>query len=427
MQVKKDFVTPTNVKLSVAADTEFLSATKETTLKKLAKQAKVPGFRPGKAPLGLVEKQLDPSLVQSEFLDGAINQLYGDALEQEQLRPVTQPKVSLTKFVPFTALEFTAEVEVIGEVKLPEYTKIKLAKKPVSVTDKEVADVIEDIKVRAAEREAVKRAAADGDEVIIDFTGTDAKTGEPINGADGKAYPLILGSNAFIPGFEKNIVGMQPGDEKTFTLTFPKDYSVRALQNRKVSFTVTAQTINAIIPPKVDDAFAAKIGPFKDLAALKADIKKQLAVEKQRQADDEYASALVQKIADKASVAVPEALIDEEADRLETQERQNLAYRGQTWDEHLKAEKVSADQHRLKMKHDAEGRVKASIILSEIANREKITVTPEELDVRLQLLKGQYTDAAMQTELDKPENKRDILSRMITEKTLAKLTDYASK
>lgn len=422
MQVSKKNLSDTKVQLSIAGEPGELNAIKQEVVKKLAKDVKLQGFRAGKAPDSLVEKSIDPSRLQTEFLDEAINKLFVDAVTKESLRPVAQPKVEISKFVPFATLEFSVEVEVVGEVKLPDYTKIKVDKKPVSVAAKDVDEVIDRLKVREAEKKEVNRASKDGDEVWIDFTGVDAANKEPISGADGKDYPLVLGSSTFIPGFEPELVGLKAGEEKTFTITFPKDYGVATLQNRKVTFTVTIKKVNEVAEPKVDDAFAAKVGPFKTVAELKADIKKQLEAEREREAQAAFQNELVTKIAEKSSVAIPTALVDEQLDAMDQEERQNLAYRGQTWQEHLKAEGVTEEQHRERNRTQAEQRVKAGLVLSEIADKEKISVTPKELEIRMQILKGQYPDAQMQAELDKPEARRDIMSRMLTEKTLSKLT-----
>jgi trigger factor len=426
MQIKREQLTPTTIKLSISADKPFLDAAKQAVVGKLAQGAKIPGFRPGKAPANLVEKQLDPAVLQSEFIDQAINQLYVGAIEQEKLRPAAAPQIALSKFVPYSTLEFTAEVEVVGGVKLADYTKLKLEPRKVEVTAKDVTGVLDNLRQRAAAKEEVSRAAKTGDEVTIDFTGTDDKTGEPIDGADGTDYPLVIGSNSFIPGFEDELVGLKPGGGKAFTLAFPADYGAPALQNRKVKFAVKAVKVQQLTEPKLDDAFASTIGPFKTLADLKADIKKQLKAEKLQEANRAFENELLQKIANKSTVAIPKSLVDEEIDRIEEEEKRNTAYRGQTWQEHLDAEGVNAEEHREKQRPGAELRVKAGLILGEISEKEKITVTPEELDIRIQLLRGQYPDPAMQAELDKPENRRDIMSRLLTEKTLAKLVRYAS-
>ena len=426
MQVQKKKLSETKVELHIVADDAQLSEVKQLVLRHLARQVKTPGFRQGKAPLSIVEKQLDPATLQTEFLDEAVNRLYVAALQDEKVRPVAQPEVSLKKFVPYTTLELDVTVEAVGDVTLPDYTKIKVAQKAVKITAKDIDEVVEALQARIAERKEVKREAKAGDEVVVDFAGVDAKTNEPISGADGKGYPLVLGSNTFIPGFEDNLVGMKAGEEKSFTITFPKDYGVQALQNRKVTFTVTATKVHEVVKPKVDDDFAAKVGPVKTVAELKDDIKKQLEYERQAQADRDYESEILEKITEQAEVAIPKVLVDEEIARVELDEKQNLMYRGQTWEEHLKEEGVNETEHFEQKRPGAEKNVKAGLVLTEIANAEGITVTPEELEVRMQVLKSQYQDKQMQAELNKPESRREISNRMLTEKTLEKLKSYAS-
>lgn len=426
MQVHKSQLTPTTIRLSIEADQELLEEVRTQVLSRLARTVNLQGFRKGRAPLAMVEKSVDQQAYQSEFIDAALNRMYSGALVEQKVRPVAQPKVEIKKFVPFTTLEFDAEVEAIGDVKLPDYTRIKLEKKPVEITAKDVDAVLENLKIRMAEKKEVDRASQDGDEVWIDFEGRDAKTDEPIKGGDGKDYPLVLGSNTFIPGFEPNLVGMKAGEEKEFTLDFPKDYGVAALRGKKVTFNAKVTKVSEVVKPKVDDDFAAKAGPFKSAAELKSDIKKQITAEREQQNDQEYESDLLSKITEQADVAVPAALVDEELTRLEREERQNIAYRGQTWQEHLAEEGVSEEEHREKNRPGAEMRVKAGLVLAEIAEKEQVEVTPEELQMRIQFMKGQYQDEAMRAELDKPENQREIASRIMSEKTIDKLVRYAA-
>lgn len=427
MQVKKEQLEPTKVKLTVTAEADLLSNIKQQVVEHLGKDAKVQGFRPGKAPIHLVEKQLNQSALQTEFLEQAVNRLYIDAVQQENLRPVAPPQVAISKFVPFTTLEFTAEVEVVGSIKLADYKKIKLAPKTVNVTANDVNQVLDNLRSRAAEKKEVKRVAKAGDEVLINFKGVDAKTKERIQGADGTEYPLVLGSKTFIPGFEDKVIGAKPGATKTFTLTFPKDYGAKSLQGRVVSFTVEVLKVQELVKAKLDDAFAATVGPFKTLSELKTDIKKQLTTEQQQQAQQAYDNELLETIATKSTVTLPKPLVEDEITRMEDEEKRNLAYRGQTWQEHLKEEGVDEAGHRETKRQAAEMRAKVGLILGEIADRENIAVTPEELEIRIQLLKGQYTDPAMLAELDKDESRRDIHSRMMTEKTIDLLRTSATK
>ncbi len=427
MQLHKEQLNPTKLKLTISADATDIDPVKDATVARLSKNVKVQGFRAGKAPQNLVEKQLDQSLLQTEVLEQVVNQLYVDAIKQEKLRPVSQPAIAITKFVPYTTLEFTAETEFVGEIKLADYKNIKLAPKKIEITAKNVDELVETLRERAASKVPVKRAAKNGDEVIIDFTGTDAKTQEPIAGADGKDYPLTLGSKSFIPGFEDELVGVKPEATKTFDITFPADYGAAALQSKKVTFEVTIHTVNELQKPEINDEFAATVGPFKSMDELKVDIKKQMTAEQQQEQQKAYDNELLEKIADKSEVEIPDSLILEEMQRMEEEEKRNLTYRGQTWQEHLKDEGVTEEEHLEKQRPNALLRVKGGLILGEISDKEQITVTPEEFEIRMQLLKGQYTDPAMQAELDKAESRRDIMSRMLTEKTLTKLAEYAQK
>jgi trigger factor len=427
MQSVKNQLSPTKVELTITADQAFMDRVKDHVLGDLSKQVNMAGFRKGHAPKALIEKNVDQATLQSQFLDHAINDLYVEAMSEEKLRPVAQPEVNVTKFVPFTTLEFKATVEVVGDITLPDYKKIKMAKTVEPTTDKDVDAVIDDLRRRDAEKKDVTRAAKDGDETVIDFKGVDAKTKEPITGADGTDYPLTLGSGAFIPGFEPEIVGLKPGEEKTFDITFPKDYGATELQGKKVSFTVTVKTVHELQLPKLDDTFAGKVGPFRTLTELKADIKKQLQGEKENQAQRKFENDLLAEIAEKSKADIPTSLIDEEVDRMEEEERRNLVYRGQTWQEHLDAEGKTAEQHKEGLRESAEARIKTGLVLGEVAQAEGINVTDKELDERIAALKQQYTDQQMQTELDKPENRRDIGSRIITEKTIEALTSYATK
>jgi len=423
MQATKNILSDTKVKLTITADKGELQKAKEQALKRLGKAIKVPGFREGKAPLNLVEKHLPASQLQSEFLDLAINELYIEAATTNKLRPVTQPEIKIIKFVPFDTLEISTEVEVIGNITLSDYKKLDIKKQAVSVSAKDVDETIRQLMYRDAGKKEVDKTARKGDEVLIDFSGKDAKSGEVINGASGKDYPLWLGSDTFIPGFEDYLIGQKPGSEKSFDLTFPKDYGLKVLQNRKVTFSVTVKKVLEVKLPVVDNDFAAKVGPFKTVAELKTDIEKQLLAEKQSQADRKYENDLVQKLAEGTKVAIPDSLIDEQLEMIEKDERQNLTYRGRTWQEFLDSEDLDEEGYLKKERPQAELRVKAGLALAEVAEAENIKVTREELESRLELLKKQYTDSQLIAELDKPESRQNIFNRIVTEKTVNKLIE----
>jgi trigger factor len=426
MHITRTDKKPTLISLKISATAEDLAPIKQQVLQHLAEKVRIPGFRSGKAPLNMVEKSVDQKTLLDEFMDHALNQLYGRAVDQEKVRAVSAPKVEVKKFVPFNQLEFEMEVEIIGQITLPDYRNIKLDKKPISVVAKDVDEVVEALQTRGADRKEVTTEVKNGDEVVIDFSGKDDK-GVPITGGSGKDYPLILGSKSFIPGFEEHLVGAKAGDKKEFVITFPKDYGVAALQSKKVAFTVDVKKVQQLDKPKIDDTFASKVGPFKTVAELRVDIKKQLTAERQMQANRDLENELLKKLGEKVKIDIPEKMVEEQIERIEEEEKRNLMYRGQTWQEHLDAESVTEQQHHDNKKPEALERIKVGLALSEISEKEDIKVSPEELEIRIQLLKGQYKDEAMQGELDKQENRRDILARMYTEKTIAKLVEYATK
>jgi trigger factor len=423
MQASKNNLSDTKVKLTITASPDELQKAKEQALKRLGKGIKVPGFREGKAPLNLVENHLAASQLQAEFLDLAINDLYIDAASTNKLRPVTQPDIKIIKFVPFDTLEIAAEVEVIGSITLPDYKKLNVKKQAVNVTVKDVDETIRQLMYRDADKKEIDKPARQEDEVLIDFSGKDTKTGEVINGASGKDYPLWLGSGTFIPGFEEHLIGQKPGSEKSFDLIFPKDYGLKLLQNRKVTFSVTIKKVLEVKLPALDKDLAAKVGPFKTVAELKTDIEKQLLAEKQSQADRIYENDLVQKLAEGTKVAIPDSLVDDQLKMIEKDELQNLTYRGQTWQEFLDSEGLNEEGYFKRERPQAELRVKAGLALAEVAEAEDIKVTRTELENRLEALKKQYADSQLQAELDKPESRQNIFNRIVTEKTVNKLIE----
>ena len=428
MQVDTKTITKNKLKLTIFAEKAELDSMKKHILEHhFQKDMKVAGFRQGKVPLELVEKNADPNQVQSQFLDEIINDLYSKAINQGRLKVVDQPKVEISKFVPYSQLEFTAEVPVLEDIKLPDYKNIKLAKPKIKpVTKAEIDEVIERIRTQLASKNDVDRACKVGDQVWIDFDGIDDK-GKPVEGAKGRDYPLILGSDTFIPGFETNLIGLKPNDKKSFTLKFPKDYHIKALANRDVTFSVDVIKVQEMVKPPINDELASKSGPFTKLSELESDIKKQLEFEKQTQVDRDYEGQLIKAITAKTSFDIPESLVDNDVEAKLKELKQNLVYRGQTFDEYLKQEGLSEDELRKKrLKPEAIERLKNSIVLSEIAEVEGVRITSADVDARLSQIKQQYSDQASQEEINKPEFRQQTGSRMVAEKTVQLLTKYAT-
>lgn len=418
---------PTELTLSIDLDQKELESAKQVAVNNLSKGVKIPGFREGKAPAKVAEKHLDPNSLSQETLEVAVNEFYARALVSEQIRPVKSPTVTIKAYVPYTSLIFDAEVEAIGKVEVGRYSGLGIEKQSVKVLAKDVNEVLERLQNQLATREEVTRAAKDKDEVIIDFKGVDAKTGEPISGADGTDYPLILGSDTFIPGFETELIGLKKDQHKDFGITFPKDYGVAALRSRAVKFAVTIKQVNLRKLPPLDDSFAKLIGPFKTFGELKNDIKKELTKTKEEEANSKQQNDIVEKIVNSSKVDIPKALVDEEAQRIESEQRQNAAYRGQTWTEYLEAQNLNEETFKQYADENAQIRIKTGLVLGDIALKEKLSVSKEEVAKKVEELKQQYSsDQQMQAELANPANQQDIQNRMLVEKTVEKLVELNS-
>lgn len=417
----------TRVKVIVAADHAELAAAEQAALKRLAKTVKVNGFRTGHVPLEIVKKHADPNALAQETLDAALNRAVAEAFLNNDLQVLARPEVEIKKYVPGELLEFTAEADVLPEVKLGDYKKLKAKKAAVSVEKKEIDEVIERIQKGLSEKKEVKRAAKIGDETVIDFVGK--KDGEAFQGGTGKDYPLVLGSNSFIPGFEDALVGLKAGDTKDVKLAFPKDYHVKDLAGQDVVFEVTVKKVNSVKLPALDDKFAAKAGPFTSMDDLRKDIKAEITAQAERKAADDLKDELVKQLVAKSTVSVPSVLRDDQIRSLEQDLRQNLMYRGRTLEQYFE-EKGYADRDawvKAEANDAADARIKAGLVLAQLSKELKIEATADELAAHINAYKQQYANnPKMAKHFDKPEAQREVANRLITEKTIDKLVELNS-
>ena len=417
----------TRVKVVVAADHAELAAAEQVALKRLAKTVKVNGFRTGHVPLEIVKKHADPNALAQETLDAALNRAVAEAFLSNDLQVLARPEVEIKKYVPGELLEFTAEADVLPEVKLGDYKKLKVKKAAVNVDKKEIDEVIERIQKGLSEKKEVKRAAKIGDETVIDFVGK--KDGEAFQGGTGKDYPLVLGSNSFIPGFEDALVGLKAGDTKDVKLAFPKDYHAKDLAGQDVVFEVTVKKVNSVKLPALDDKFAAKAGLFTSMDDLRKDIKAEITAQAERRVKDDLKDELVKQLVAKSVVSVPSVLRDDQIRSLEQDLRQNLMYRGRTLEQYFE-EKGYADRDawvKAEANDAADARIKAGLVLAQLSKELKIEATADELAAHINAYKQQYANnPKMAKHFDKPEAQREVANRLITEKTIDKLVELNS-
>lgn len=414
----------TKVELTISLDAAELASAEEVAIVKLSKEVKVPGFRKGKVPASVAAKHVDPQALQEQLLDDAISKAVADAFLSEKIQALDRPMVDIKKYVPNDLLEFTAEVDVLPEVKLGDYKKLGKKAEKVSVSADEVNDVIERMRQGFAEKKEVTRAAKDGDETVIDFVGK--KEGVAFDGGAGTDYTLKLGSNQFIPGFEEGIVGHKAGETFDLDLEFPKDYHATDLAGQKVVFTTTLKKVTELDLPKVDDKLAEKAGPFKTLAELKDDIKREITTQKEREANDKLKDELINELIEKSTVPAPEILVADQMRSIEQDFAQNLMYRGLDLATYLEANKFKdEDEWREKeVRPAALRRTQAGLVLAELSKAENISATDKEIDDHVEVHKQQYANSPEALkQFESPEVRRDIANHYITEKTIERLVE----
>ncbi len=422
MKTTVKHLSDTKVELTISLGKEELEAARQVALTKLARDIKAPGFRKGKVPISVAAKHVDPVAWDQQTLEDALSKAVADAYTSEKIQALDRPAVEIKKYVPSQELEFTAEAEILPKIKLGDYKKLKATKAKVSVADKDIDEIIDRMRQGFAEKKEVKRAAKDGDIAVIDFVGK--KDGVAFEGGSGTGYDLTLGSNSFIPGFEEGIIGKKPGETFDLELTFPKDYHVKDLKGAQVVFTTTLQAVKEVALPEVDDEFAAKAGPFKTVKDLKDDIKRELTAQKEREAGEKLKDELVEQLIEASDIPVPEILLKDQAESIERDMTQNLMYQGLILEQYLenKGFKSKEDWQASEVNDAAKKRVQAGLVLAELSKVEKIEATNEELEEHVNLYKKQYANSPhMVEQFDKPEARRDIANRLLTEKTVERL------
>lgn len=410
-------ISETKVELKVVLDADDLHKARTQAVARLAANVKVQGFRKGKAPASLVEKQISPNDIASETIDLAVRSTMGVAFDEKKIAPIAIEKVDVTKYVPDETAEYQAIAEVLPEVKLGDFKKLKAKMDKTEPTAAEVQEIVDNIIRAYAEKNVVKRAAQNGDEVIIDFVGK--KDGEAFAGGTAKDHHLTLGSGEFIPGFEEGIVGHAAGDKFDLEVTFPQDYPEKSLAGQKAIFETLVKQVNEVVVPKADDELAKKCGNFETMADLKADIKKNLETQNRHRANEKYRDDLVKELVKGSKVAAPEILIQDQLRFINDDVSRNAASHGMTLEQYLERTGQTMEEWQKAAHELAEERVKASLVLQILAREQNITASPEEVDAKIAELRDLYKKSKeAMANLKKPEVRQDIRNRLIIDKTL---------
>jgi trigger factor len=346
-----------------------IGANVDRRLAEISKTIKLPGFRPGKVPLSLLKKRYGSS-VMGEVLEQTVQDTSSKLLQEKEVRPALQPKIEVVSFEEGADLEYTMAVEALPEIEPADISDVKLERVVAAVEDKAIDEAIERIASSNKSFEPVKkkRAAKNGDQLVIDFAGK--VDGEARPGMDGQDYPLELGTGSFIPGFEEQLVGIKPEETKTITVTFPEEYHAAELAGKTAEFEVTVKELRAPAKTEIDDEFAKKLG-LTDLEALKKLAREQIEGEYGRLTRLKLKRSLMDALAERHDFPVPQGMVDLEFEAIWKQVQAEL-----TEEEKAKPE----DEVKAEYRNIAERRVRLGLLLSEVGKRNSIQVTQEELN-----------------------------------------------
>jgi trigger factor len=369
------------VKLEVEVPGEEVRAQVDHTIRHLAKDVKIPGFRAGKIPRQVLVSRFGKESILSQTLQEALPRWYDQAVTSARIKAIDQPE--LGEVEPLAdqdqAYSFEATIEVQPRVILGKYTGLEVEKDITPVTDEEVDAPIERLRKRVAQLEPVDgRPSASGDFVVIDFEGS--LDGEPLEGGAGKDYMLELGSGTFIPGFEDQIAGMEKGQSKKLKLTFPDDYQPEHLAGKEVEFEVTVSEVKERVLPEADDAFAAESSEFDTIAELRQDIRDRMTAARESAAENLFREKVLEQAAGVGEVEVPPVMIENRVREIKSEFLQALKDNGLTYEQYLEQVGVPEDEIEKNFQDQAARVVKEDMVLDAIAENEGLVVSDEEVE-----------------------------------------------
>ena len=409
--------------IEVAAD-EFEKAVEKAYLK-TKKNFNVPGFRKGHAPRKVIENAYASFVFFDDAFDIAYPEVYEAAVREHEITPVDRPEISILSCEQGAPVVFTAEVAVKPEVTLGAYKGIEVEKQEYNVTDEMVeAEIQKEREKIASTVEVTGRAVADGDKVNLDYSGS--VDGVKFDGGTAENQELTIGSGMFIPGFEEQMVGMNVGEEKDITVTFPEQYHSEELAGKEAVFHVKVNAIEETVLPEADDEFAKDVSEFDTIAELRADKRKKLEEAAELRAKNQRENELIEKACENAAVVIPEAMIERQMDHILNDIRYRLSMQGISLEDYCKYTGTSIEDMRKEMHEDAAKRVKSQLVLEAIGKAEAVEAAAEEIEEKLNEYAAQFGDKAesFKTGLT-DEDKLYFADQIVLDKTIALLMDNA--
>lgn len=367
---------------------EFEKALEDAFLKNKNKIS-VPGFRKGKVPRQMVEKMYGPEIFYEDAANALIPDAYSKALDECEEDIVSSPEIDVTQIEKGKSFIFTATVALKPEVKLGKYKGVKVEAAEVTVTDEEVDAKIEKERENNARTiEVTDRPVKDGDMTVLDFEGF--VDGVAFDGGKGENYPLTIGSGAFIPGFEEQLVGAEIGKEVEVNVTFPEDYQAEELKGKAAVFKCTIKEIKEKELPALDDEFASEVSEFDTLEEYKKDVKETLTIEKEKAAREAKEAAVIDAIIADSDMDIPEAMVTTQQKQMIDEFAQRMQMQGLSMEQYFQFTGATLDKMMEQVKPQAETRIKSRLILEAVAAKEGIEATEEDYEEEIKTMAEVY-------------------------------------
>ena len=376
-------------KLTIEVAAEEVEKALQAAYLKERKNISMPGFRKGKVPRQMIEKMYGPEVFYDDAANHMVSEAYGKAYDECELDIVSQPQIDIVQLEKGKPFIFTAEVAVKPEVTLGEYKGLKVDKVSTRVTQKEIDEEIEKERERNARTvEVTDRAVQDKDMVTLDFEGF--VDGEAFDGGKGTDYPLTIGSGAFIPGFEEQLIGAEIDKEVEVNVTFPEDYQAEELAGKPAVFKCTVHTIKEKEMPELDDEFASEVSECETLEDYKAEVKKKIKERKETEGKEKKENQAVDQAVENAEMDIPQPMIDLQVRQMADDFARRIQQQGLTVEQYFQFTGLTEEKMMEELKPQAEKRIKTRLVLEAIAKAENIEVSDERLDEELQKMADAY-------------------------------------
>ncbi len=379
---------PTQVELEISISPEEFSAATDAAYKKLARTAKVPGFRPGKVPRKIYEQQYGTARIVDQALEELVPEKYSQAIDEYKLEPLARPQMELMPEADGAPLRFRAVISVRPAIEIKDYLGVELTERPETATDEEYARALASMRKEAATLVPVDRPVQLGDTVTLDYAGT--IDGEPFDGGTATGEQTEVDESRFIPGFAAGIVGMRAGETKDVAVTFPADYGAAELAGKDAVFTMTVHEVKEPELPPLDDTFAQRVSKSETLEAFEAELRARLDASAAQRRRRDLIEELFAKLLERHEVPLPHVMVEREIDSLINDSKQYVARYGTSWDDYLTAVGKTEESFRAEYAAEAQKRVKTTLIVEAIAEAEKIEATKADIDAELDAIAGQY-------------------------------------